>query len=149
MKKLEEVMTFSEASEYLEKSPQYLNDMMNAGYLLEGLHFRSAGRVKLVLKEVVDKIKDGTFKKETDDIRIFYSKGYNLGTSISESNKQFVRSLLLTLDFKSENSINELIKLFVANECEFPHELVSDEYKGDKVYGIQAIIMGINNGLCN
>lgn len=58
MSVLEKVMTFSEATKYLGKSKQYMNDLVKSGKLIEGDHYRSAGRVKLVKCSVVEKIKN-------------------------------------------------------------------------------------------
>ena len=59
MNDLFKVMTFKEATDYLGKSPSYLNNMVATGRLIEGEHYRTAGGSKLVLKSVVDKIKGG------------------------------------------------------------------------------------------
>ena len=56
---LDEVITIAEGNELIGKGRTYLNDMIAAGKLLEGCHYRNAGRVKLVLKSVVEKIKRG------------------------------------------------------------------------------------------
>lgn len=53
---LNEVMTFAEATEYLGKSKQYMNDLVKAGKIIEGDHYRAAGRVKLIKKEVVEQL---------------------------------------------------------------------------------------------
>lgn len=62
MNVLEEVMTFAEATAYLEKNANYLADMVRAGKLIEGTHYRTAGRVKLIIRSVVDEIKQGVFE---------------------------------------------------------------------------------------
>lgn len=54
---LYEVMTFAEANEYLGKSNQYMYDLVKANKLVEGKDYRVAGRVKLVKKEVVERLK--------------------------------------------------------------------------------------------
>lgn len=59
MNALQEVMTFKEATDYLGKSPSYLNNYVATEKLEEGVHYRTAGRVKIILKSVVDKIKGG------------------------------------------------------------------------------------------
>lgn len=59
MNLLNEVVTIAEANEMIGRGRTYLNDMIAAGKLTDGCHYRSAGRVKLVLKVVVDKIKSG------------------------------------------------------------------------------------------
>ena len=62
------VMTFKEATDYLGKSPSYLNNMVATGRLIEGEHYRAAGSNKLILKSIVDKIKQG-YKMLTVDER--------------------------------------------------------------------------------
>lgn len=57
MSVLNEVMTFAEATAYLGKSKQYMNDLVKAGKLVDGVDYRCAGRVKLVKKTVVDLLK--------------------------------------------------------------------------------------------
>lgn len=53
------VMTFKEATDYLDRSPSYLNNMVATGRLIEGEHYRTAGGSKLVLRSVVEQIKAG------------------------------------------------------------------------------------------
>lgn len=59
--KLDEIMTFAEATEALGKSSSYLNNMVATNKLVEGYHFRKAGRVRLVKASVVEEIKNGVF----------------------------------------------------------------------------------------
>lgn len=59
MNALQEVMTFKEATDYLGKSPSYLNNYVATEKLEEGVHYRTAGRVKIILRKVVEKIKGG------------------------------------------------------------------------------------------
>lgn len=54
---LNEVMTFAEATAYLDKNVNYLADMVRAEKLIEGFHYRKAGRVKLILKKSYFKLK--------------------------------------------------------------------------------------------
>lgn len=56
---LNEVVTIAEGNELVGKGRTYLNDMIAAGKLSEGIHYRNAGRVKLVLKSVIEKIAKG------------------------------------------------------------------------------------------
>ncbi len=59
---LSEVMTFAEATKYLKKHKSYLNDLRKAGKLKEKVHFREAGSNRLILRSVVEELKNNTFK---------------------------------------------------------------------------------------
>lgn len=55
--KLNEVMTFHEATTKLNRTSSYLNNLIARGELKEGVHYRKAGRVKLILASVVNEMK--------------------------------------------------------------------------------------------
>lgn len=61
MNVLNEVLTLAEGNELIGRGRTYLNDMIKAGKLIEGEHYRVAGRVKLIARSVVLEIKDGVF----------------------------------------------------------------------------------------
>ena len=54
---LYEVLTFAEASSILDKAPNYFSELAKKEKLIEGIDYRSAGRQKLVLRSVVERIK--------------------------------------------------------------------------------------------
>ena len=55
---LDAVMTFAEATEYLGKSVSYLNALVKFDKIKEGVHFRKAGRIKLIRRSVVEQLKN-------------------------------------------------------------------------------------------
>ena len=56
---LDEVMTFSEACQYINKGPAYFFHLAKTGEIKEGEDYRIAGGSKLILKSVVEKYKYG------------------------------------------------------------------------------------------
>lgn len=144
---LNEVMTFAEAAEALGKSRQYLNDMVKSGWLLEGVHYRSAGRVKIILRSVVDEIKNGEFKTKAKELKDFYKDGEKLGLKIKSSNNiQFVRKLILKKEFSKESAymsnVEDLMQLASVHDIEFPVELLDENYE-NKVEALLAYACGI------
>lgn len=68
---LQEVMTFAEATDYLGKSKQYMNDLVKSDKLIENVHYRTAGRIKLIKRNIVESIERGEFKlKEYEKLLI-------------------------------------------------------------------------------
>lgn len=57
MKALNEVMTFKEANDELGKHHQHINYLINAGKLVEGVDYRKAGRIGLITREAVERLK--------------------------------------------------------------------------------------------
>ena len=67
---LNEVMTFKEATDYLGRSPSYLNNLVKTDKILKGIDYREAGGIKLILRSVVEDIKSAkgvNKKKEADN----------------------------------------------------------------------------------
>ena len=52
------VMTFAEATEELGCATGYLNSLIKRGVLIEGQDFRKAGRVCLITKKTVERLKN-------------------------------------------------------------------------------------------
>ena len=57
---LDEVMTFSEACQYIGKGPAYFFHLAKTGEIKEGEDYRVAGGSKLILKSVVEKYRYGS-----------------------------------------------------------------------------------------
>lgn len=69
---LNDVLTLAEGNELLGRGRTYLNDMIAAGKLIEGEHYRVAGRVKLITRSVVNQIKKGVFGMEKNFKEVGY-----------------------------------------------------------------------------
>ena len=50
---LYEVYTFAEATKMLDMSPAFLNKLVKQGKLINNIHYREAGRNKLITKEAI------------------------------------------------------------------------------------------------
>ena len=53
---LYEVYTFAEATRMLNMSPAFLNKLVKQGKLIKNMHYREAGRNKLITKEAIIRI---------------------------------------------------------------------------------------------
>ena len=58
---IKDVMSFTEACEYLGKSPSYFNNLVNTNKLIKDVDYRTAKGSKLVLTLVVKQIEQGVF----------------------------------------------------------------------------------------
>lgn len=55
---LDNIMTFAEATEELGCATGYLNSLVKRGVLIDGEDFRKAGRVCLITRKAVDRLKN-------------------------------------------------------------------------------------------
>ena len=58
---VKDVMSFTEACEYLGKSPSYFNNLVNTNKIIKDVDYRVAKGSKLVLTSLVKQIEQGKF----------------------------------------------------------------------------------------
>ena len=59
---LDEVMTFAEATRVLGKHASFLHDLAKSGKIKEGVHYRNCGGSRIILKSVVEGLKQTKIK---------------------------------------------------------------------------------------